>query len=116
MSAMPFVEYPLPPFDPAFDLVATILDPVLTPLGFAPGQPGASAQEGHVIFCRGDEHSTDGACVDLVVDLEATPAWRISDVRYWGYPAERWHLPFLRDGDLPAQLAQLASTLPHHLT
>jgi hypothetical protein len=29
-----------------------------------------------------------------VVDLEAMPEWRITDVRYWGYPSDRWHLAF----------------------
>jgi len=115
MSAVPFVASPLPPHDPALDLVATVLDPVLTPLGFTPGQAGASDGHGQVIFCRGSEHSSDGGCVDLVVDLATTPDWRITDIRYWGYPAERWHLPFLRDGELAAQLAQLVRTLPDHL-
>jgi hypothetical protein len=115
MSAVPFVAYPLPPHDPALDLVATVLDPVLTPLGFAPGQMGASDAHGQVIFCRGSEDSADGGCVDLVVDLGTTPDWRITDVRYWGYPSERWHLRFLRDGDLAAQLAQLVRTLPDDL-
>jgi hypothetical protein len=116
MAAVPFVEYPLPPLDPAFELVTTVLDPVLTSLGFARGQAGASAQDGQVIFCRGYEHSTDDGCIDLVVDLAATPDWRITAVRYWGYPAERWHLPLLRDGDLAAQLAQLSRTLHDDLT
>jgi hypothetical protein len=115
MSAVPFVAYPLPPHDPALDLVATVLDPILTPIGFAPGQAGASDGQGQVIFCRGSKDSADGGCVDLVVDLEAASDWRITDVRYWGYPAERWHLPFLHDGDLAAQLAQLVGTLPGDL-
>ena len=113
---MPFVAHPLPPHDPAVDLVATVLDAVLTPLGFAPGQAGASDGQGQVIFCRGSEGSLDGGCIDLVVDLHAAPGWRITDVRYWGFPAERWHLPFRRDGDLRAQLAALARTLPEDLT
>jgi hypothetical protein len=102
--------------DPAVESVATVLDPVLTPLGFAPGQPGAADGRGQVIFCRGLTDSVDGACVDLVVDLAAMPDWRITDVRYWGYPTDRFHLPFDRDGDLAAQLAALARTLPTDLT
>lgn len=43
-----------------------------------------------VIFRRDQADSPDGGCVDLVIDLEATPAWRIDDVRYWGFPTERW--------------------------
>ena len=56
--------------------------------------------------------STDGACVDLVVDLEAMPDWRITGVRYWGYPSDRWHLPFDPHSDLPTQLSGLVRTLP----
>jgi hypothetical protein len=109
---MPFAAYPIPPYDPALDLVATVLDPVLARLGFAPGSTGASDGSGQVIFCRGDHASADDGCVDLVVDLTASPEWRITDVRYWGFPSERWHLPFPRDGDLTEQLSQLARTLP----
>jgi hypothetical protein len=115
MGVVPFAACPLPPHDPALDLVATVLDPVLSPLGFAPGQAGAADGQGQVIFCRGSEDSADGGCVDLVVDLGATTDWRITDVRYWGFPAERWHLPFVRDAELATQLAQLARTLPHDL-
>ena len=107
-----FAAYPLPPHDPALDLVAAVLDPVLTPLGFAPGSAGASQGHGQLIYCRGLEGSADGGCLDLVVDLAALPDWRITDVRYWGHASERWHLPFLPDANLPAQLAQLARTLP----
>ena len=115
MGAVPFARYPVPPLDPAPNSVATALDPVLTPLGFAPGQAGASDRHGQVIFCRGFLDSADGGCVDLVIDLEATPDWRIADVRYWGYPSDRWHLPFDPEGDLAAQLARLARTLPDDL-
>ena len=90
----------------AIDQVDAILDPVLTPLGFAPGQGGTSGQHGQVIFCSGE------GCVDLVVDLEATPVWRISDVRYWGFPSDRWHLDFDADSGLVDQLNHLARSLP----
>jgi hypothetical protein len=112
MRCVPFTSHPVPPPDPALAQVATVLDPVLVPLGFAAGQTGASDTEGQVIFCRGAIDSSDGDCVDLVVDLRATPDWRITDVRYWGFPSDRWHLAFDRDGELPAQLSQLARTLP----
>lgn len=112
---MPFVAHPHPHPDPELDVVSSTLDPVLSPLGFAPGQLGVSGMHAQAIFCHGFEGSVDGGCVDLVVDLEATPTWRIADVRYWGYPADQWHLAFLRDGDLAAQLAQLAHTLPTDL-
>ena len=59
-----------------------------------------------MIFCSGEE------CVDLVVDLEASPGWRISDVRYWGFPSDRWHLDFDADADLADQLDHLVRTLP----
>ena len=85
---------------------------MLVPLGFAPGQAGASARVGQVIFCRGDTDSVDGGCIDLVVGLEALPHWRITEVRYWGFPSETWHLDFDRDGDLSTQLTHLALTLP----
>jgi hypothetical protein len=102
--------------DPTLDEVAAVLDPVLTPLGFAAGQAGSSGGQGQVIFCRGLVDSTDGGCVDLVVDLAAAPTWRVTDVRYWGYAADRWHLAFDPAGDLTAQLARLATTLPDQLT
>jgi hypothetical protein len=103
---------PLPPNPRAIDEVAEILDPVLTPLGFAPGSGGASEQAGQVIFCRGEVHDAEDGCVDLVVDLTAMPDWRITDVRYWGFPSDRWHLDFETDAELPEQLAHLARTLP----
>ena len=106
----------MPPPDPALDAVAEELDPVLVTLGFAAGQTGASEDHASVTFCRGLEHSTDDACVDLVVDLvvdlEVAAGWRITDVRYWGFPPERWHLPFPDEADLATQLAELARTLP----
>jgi hypothetical protein len=95
--------------------VAEILDPVLVPLEFAPGQVGVGEAHGQVIFCRGEQHSADGGCVDLVVDIEATPDWQITDVRYWGFPSDRWHLDFDRGGRLAEQLAGLAQNLPSEL-
>lgn len=103
------------PRDPTLDKVADVLDPVLTPLGFARGQLGSSESEASVIFCRGDDGSNDGACVDLVIDLRPHPVWRITDVRYWGFPSERWHLAFPANGDLRAQLDVLSRTLPTEL-
>ena len=73
------------------------------------------AERGQVIFCRGETDSPDGACVDLVVEVEATPDWRITDVRYWGYPSDRWHLDFDRDASLTDQVAGLAHSLPSTL-
>lgn len=99
------------PGDPMLDEVADVLDPVLAPLGFARGQLGFSESEASVIFCRGD----DGACIDLVVDLRPHPAWRITDVRYWGFKSECWHLAFPANGDLGAQIAVLSRTLPTEL-
>ena len=92
--------------------VADVLDPVLAPLGFAPGQGGVSDAHAQMIFCRGDTHSTDGGCVDLVIDLQAAPEWRITDVRYWGFASEKWHLEFNSDEGLDQQLTALARTLP----
>jgi len=60
--------------------------------------------------------SVDDGCVDLVVDLEASPDWRITDVRYCGYPSDRWHLAFDRGADLAAQLRGLAHSLPGDLS
>ena len=120
MEAVPFAPYPVPPHDQAIEAVAEVLDPVLVPLGLAAGQTCASGDQASVTFCRGLEDSTDDACVDLVVDLvvdlAAAPEWRIVDVRYWGFPAERWHLTFPLDGDLATQLAALAATLADQLT
>lgn len=103
------------PRDPILDEVAAVLDPVLSPLGFGPGQLGSSELEASVIFCRGDEASDDGACIDLVIDLEPSPAWRVTDVRYWGFPSDRWHLAFPANGDLRTQLHVLSQTLPTEL-
>jgi len=100
----------------ALDRVAAVLDPILTQLGFAPGQAGAADGRGQVIFCRGWLEGDDDGCVDLVVDLEATPQWHIADVRYWGYPSDRWHLSFDRDVDLAGQLRGLESSLPRELS
>jgi hypothetical protein len=87
----------------------------LVPLGFAPGQVGVDEERGQVIFCRGEIDSTDRGCVDLVVDLQVTPEWQITDVRYWGYPNDRWHLDFDRGASLADQLADLAQTLLNEL-
>ena len=113
---MPYVSHPVSPHDPALDRVAAVLDPILTPLGFAAGQTGTSDRHGQVIFCRGSAGGSEPGCVDLVLDLEARPDWRITDVRYWGYPSDRWHLAFDHGGDLPTQLSGLARTLPDELS
>jgi hypothetical protein len=97
------------------DLVAEILDPILAPLGFAPGQVGVAGERGQVTFCRGEIDSPDSGCVDLVVDVEATPEWQITDVRYWGFPSDRWHLDFDRGVRIANQLAGLAQSLPSEL-
>jgi len=97
------------------DQVVRVLDPVLTPLGFESGQAGVAERSAQVIFCRGQAGSTDGDCVDLIIDLELAAVWRIRDVRYWGFPADRWHLPFDDGADLPDQLDQLAQSLPVEL-
>jgi hypothetical protein len=96
-------------------LVAEILDPVLAPLGFAAGQIGVGGERGQVIFCRGGIGSADDGCVDLVVEVEAKPDWQITDVRYWGFPSDRWHLDFDRDARLADQLTGLAQVLPREL-
>jgi hypothetical protein len=115
MLDVPFVSFPLPPPDAALERVSEILDPVLVPLGFAGGQLGAADGRAQVIFCRGEADSVDDGCVDLVIDLLATPDWHVTAVRYWGYPADRWQLPFDTQGSLDAQLAGLAVTLPDEL-
>ncbi len=94
------------------DLVTEILDPVLVPLGFAPGQVGVVGERGQVIFWRGETDSGDDGCLDLVVEVEATADWQIVDVRYWGFPSDRWHLDFERGACLADQLAGLAQILP----
>ncbi len=53
--------------------------------------------------------------MDLVVDLETMPVWRITDVRYWGFPSDSWHLDIDSDADLSDQLTNLAQTLPINL-
>jgi hypothetical protein len=39
------------------------------------------------------------------------PDWRITGIRYWGFPSDRWHLPFDPDTNLTAQLTELTRTL-----
>lgn len=95
--------------------IREILDPVLVPLRFAPGQVALAEADGRGIFCRGNVDSPDAGCVDLVLDLGATPEWHVTDVRYWGFPADRWHLAFDALADLPEQLRGLARTLPSQL-
>lgn len=99
-----------------FHLVTEHVDPVLTPFGFASGLTGVAARSGQVTYCRGFVDSEDGGCVDLVVDLNAFPEWRVVDVRYWGFPADRCHLWFDRDAALQDQLIGLAQSLPRQLT
>ena len=112
-AAFPIDERELPP-----SLIADVLDPVLIPLGFAAGQSGGADGSGQVIFCRGrpaEPVDGDDGCVDLVLDLAAEPEWRIVDVRYWGFPADRWRLAFERDAPLIEQLSALSRTLPSQL-
>ena len=116
MDTMPWAPHPgAERSNRALDLVTQILDQVLVPLGFAPGQVGTSGGRGQVIFCRGEVECADDGCADLVLDVEATPHWHIADVRYWEFPADRWHLEFDRDGVLLDQLSGLSQTLPGQL-
>lgn len=115
INAVPWVRRPSDELNGELDQVTEVLDPVLVPLKFARGQTGASQGQAQVIFCRGYWDSTDGGCVDLVIDLAAGSDWRITDVRYWGFPSERWHLDFDRDSTLADQLAGLALSLPSAL-
>ena len=103
---------PSPPTPSEILGIATFLDPTLAPLGFAPGQACANGPSGQVIFCRALVDSVDGGCVDLVIDVESSAGWRITDVRYWGFPADRWHLDFHDQAELAAQVEHLARTLP----
>jgi hypothetical protein len=119
---VPWATFPIPD-DRSSELapIGSVLDPVLTPLGFMPAQAGATGSSGQVIFCRGiiDGTTADDGCVDLVIDVssdaEASPDWRIVDVRYWGNTCDRWHLTFERDATLDDQLSDLAATLPSQL-
>ncbi len=115
MDLVAWARFPSGPGDRGLDLVAEILDPVLVPLGFAPGQIGVAGDHAQVIFCRGDADGADDGCTDLVVEVEATPDWQIVDVRYWGFPSERWHLGFDRGVSLASQLRALAKSLPAEL-
>ena len=112
MDPVAWTRFPSSPGDRRLDPVADILDPRLVPLGFAPAQVGVAGERGQVIFCRGQVAGGDDGCVDLVVGVEAAPDWRIVDVRYSGFPGDRWHLDFDRGAGLADQLAGLARTLP----
>ena len=93
------------------------LDPLLVPLGFLAGQGGTDGgARGQVIYCRGDEGSPDGGCLDLVLDVHAEPEWRIVDVRWDGFPADRWYHDFERGAPLPDQVDDLAARLPELLS
>jgi len=91
------------------------LNPLLEPLGFHAGQAGSGDGRAQIIYCRGFDSSPDDGCIDLVIDLELAGKWHITDVRYWGFPSERWHLSFDRNADLADQLAGLERTLPDQL-
>ena len=112
---VPPARFPLPPRDPLVGLVAAKLDPVLVPLGFAAGQTGESAAHAQVIFCRGLTDTIDGGCVDLVLDLDASPRWHVTAVRYDGFPSDRCHMAVPAAPDLEGQLATLARTLARDL-
>jgi hypothetical protein len=114
MSSMPATSYPDADAGEALQHVTHRLDPVLRPLGFAPGQIGADGSRGQVVFCRGLVDPVDDGCVDLVLDVEATPERRVVDVPSWGYPADRWHLDFDQE-PLVEQLRGLAQSLPTEL-
>jgi hypothetical protein len=60
MTTVPFAAHLVTPHDPALDQVVAVLDPILSALGFASGQIGASEGRGQVTFCRGLVDSTDG--------------------------------------------------------
>lgn len=53
--------------------------------------------------------------VRALVSAEPSPAWRVTDVRYWGFPSDRWHLTFPTNSDLRTQLDALSQTLPSEL-
>jgi hypothetical protein len=110
-AADPFCE----PIPIEVERIAQVLDPVVTPLGFAPGQAGVADGRGQVIFCRGIWDSADGGCVDLVVDAARDTEWRITGVRYWGSPSNEWQLGVEPDAELSNQLDELARTLPSKL-
>lgn len=101
-----------PPIPSKIIGIASFLDPILSPLHFAPGQVGFNSPNGQVIFCRGLIDSVDGGCVDLVIDVEIAAECRITGVRYWGFPSDRWHLEFAKDAALPEQLDHLYRSLP----
>lgn len=93
------------------EVIGRVLDPALTPLDFAPAQPGTNGDEGQVIFCRGLFDSIDGGCIDLVLDVEAVPEWHIVTVRYDGFDDDLF-LEIDRSADLDEQVADLARRLP----
>jgi hypothetical protein len=97
------------------DLVTEILDPVLLPLGFAPGQVGVVAERGQVIFCRGEIESADGGCVDLVVEVEATPDWQSPTSATGGFRATDGTSTSTEVPALLISLAGLAQILPTEL-
>ncbi|MCU1503822.1 MAG: hypothetical protein JWM12_3176 [Ilumatobacteraceae bacterium] len=112
---MPFAAHPLPPIDPTLTAIAERLNPLLQSRGFHAGQAGSSEGCAQIIYCRGFDGSLDDGCIDLVVDLELAGECRVTDVRYWGFPSDRWHLGFARDASLADQLAGLERTLPDEL-
>jgi hypothetical protein len=113
---MPWAPHPFcEPIPTEVERIAEVLDPVVTPFGFAPGQAGVADGSGQVIFCRGIWDSTDGGCVDLVIDVGRDSDWRITGVRYWGSPSKEWQLDVEPDGELANQLDELARTLASKL-
>ena len=94
---MPFVAYPLPPHDPVLDLVASTLDPVLSPLGFAPGQLGTSDRHAQVDLLPGYRAaSTTAASTSSSTSRRHRDGGSPTSATR-GYPTERWHLPFVEE-------------------
>lgn len=94
-----------------FTRVTEVLDPILTPLGFAPGQRSDSEKATQVIYCRA--HSVgDRRSVDVVIDVCDSGSWRISRVSIDDGPDQMVrHLRLEQDADLLTQLDRLASTI-----
>lgn len=110
---MPWIRSRYPHVDRTDEIlqVSAILDPVLASDSRLANLARRNAPD-RSIFCRWDVGNPDDGCIDLVVDFEPAPDWHIVDVRYWGFPGDKWHLPFERDADLARQLALLALSLP----
>lgn len=114
----------LPEEDRVARLICEVLDPVLVPHGFAPGQPGVSPGSAGAVFCAAEQHvrsflpglvepdapDQDRGCTDVNVHATTGPRGRLTDVDVDGADLPDLLLRLHRPGH--AARAERLSSLP----